>query len=64
MKVNWFDDDNEISQIITSEYCSRFKNDPNFNINKAVPLPRDILEEDDIFLTREATVRGFAKTVT
>lgn len=42
-------------QVIKSELCRRFKKDPDVDINMATLLSRDIIEEDNVFLTSKVT---------
>lgn len=56
MNKNCFEDENEILQVITSEFYRRFKKEPNVYIKMTVLLSRNISDEDNAFLTREEEI--------
>lgn len=42
-------------RFFSSEFCKRFKRDPNVNISQSIPLSRDISNSDNEWPTREVT---------
>lgn len=52
---NWFQNKIDILQIITSEFCRKFRRDSKINPQEVVPLFKDITDVDNGLLNREAT---------
>lgn len=51
----WLEDQNIILQAFLKEFFKRYKNDPNVNIQVAIPLSRDMSSGDYKWLIRELT---------
>lgn len=50
----WLEDHNFILQVFSQEFQKHFKKDRNNYVQMAVPFSRDISDEDNSCLTREA----------
>lgn len=43
-------------RFFSKEFCKRFRKDPNTNIQSAIPLPKDVTDSENGWLTRDVIV--------
>lgn len=60
---NWFENQNNILQIITSECRRRFKKDTYASIQQTAPLLKDICDDDDRWLIQETIDEDISQVV-
>lgn len=59
MNGSWFEQQNDIFQVVITKFCRRLKKDLEVNVNAAIPRSKDMLFED-IILTK-SRMRKFSK---
>lgn len=59
----WFDDQEGISKLITSEFEKRFKSNITINPSRAIPLSKKITEVDNESVTREVSYEEILKAM-